>query len=119
MKQFFLILLLNNMLFATTNSQLLGISTQNTISKPVQIPKEEKKSYSKPKEQVLANPAIDRFLGYTKMKKNALKEVSYGLKMDYKLSNKLSLSLDLMAQLEERSYKVKSKEANLLFALAL
>ena len=110
-----------NTLIANNNiHKILGITPKtDIIEKKIVVPKSRNR-YSEPKKIISTNSQIDKLMRYTKVKKKAKDETSYGVKMGYKISKNISISLDVMAQVDiEKSYKIVSKEANLQFALSL
>jgi len=115
-----LIALFTHTIVANSNiHQVLGISTsQQSKNEQLQLPKSTQKPIHLEK-KLPNDPTLSRLLEHAKVKKTPQKEICCGIKMDYKLSKKLSLSVDLMAQVEEKSYKIKSKEANVHLAISL
>jgi hypothetical protein len=106
----------SNTLVANSNiNQILGI-TAGKESKKIVV-SEIKKRYLAPKKSTTKNHNIDRLLKYTKIKRTSQQETAYGLKMGYKISENVSVSVDVLAQVDIRNSKIKSKEANLHFAL--
>lgn len=110
----------SNTLIANSNiHRVLGITPRVHTKEKIVVPR-RKKNYIEPKRVVSKNPQIDKLMKYTKIRKKAEKETSYGLKMGYKISKNFSFSVDVMAQVDkDKSYKIISKEANLQFALSL
>ena len=110
----------SNILLANNNiSQLLGITVQKQIEEKIMI-LDANRSYAEPKKTISEDFQIDKLLKYTKIKRTPQKDTCYGLKMGYKISKNISISIDVMAQVDiESNYKIKSKEANLYFALSL
>jgi hypothetical protein len=112
--------LTSNTLLANSNiSQLLGITSpkqreqKNVIS-------DSNKNYAEPKKTMSKDFKIGKLLKYTKIKRRPQKNTCYGLKMGYRISKNISLSLDVLAEVDiKENYKIKSKEANLYFALSL
>ncbi|SFV63844.1 hypothetical protein MNB_SV-12-2052 [hydrothermal vent metagenome] len=116
---FILITLFSNTLVAKSDiNQLLGITAKKEIEKKI-IVSDRKKRYIEPKKSTSKDSQIERLLKYTKVKKTSQKEMAYGLKMGYKISENVSVSVDVLAQVDIRNSKIKSKEANLQFALSL
>jgi len=107
-----------NTLEANSNiNQILGI-TANSDSKKIMISEIERK-YVAPKKSPIRTSQIDKLIKYTKIKRTAQKETAYGLEVGYKISKNISVSIDVLAQVDLQKSKIKSKEANLQFALSL
>ncbi len=66
------------------------------------------------------NP-ISKLLKHTKMKKISENTTLYGVGVNYKVSNKVKLSLDILAKLnlKDSSSLIEDKTANLKIALAI
>jgi hypothetical protein len=107
----------NALVANSTVNQVLGITAENQ-PKQVVVSKIEKE-YIAPKKSTIKNPNINRLMKYTKIKRTPQKETAYGLKIGYKISKNISVSVDVLAQVDIRNSKIKSKEANLQFALSL
>jgi hypothetical protein len=107
----------NALVANSTVNQVLGITAKNQ-PKQVVVSKIEKE-YIAPKKSTIKNPNINRLMKYTKIKRTPQKETAYGLKIGYKISKNISVSVDILAQVDIRNSKIKSKEANLQFALSL
>jgi len=112
------LVLASNTLVANSNiPELLGI-TANNNSKVIIISETERK-YAEPKKTTSNNSHLKKLMKYTKIKRTPQKETAYGLKMGYKVSKNISISIDVLAQVDIRNSKIKSKEANLQIALSL
>jgi len=112
------LILFTNTLVANINiNRILGISAKKQSKEIVVIEREKK--YIAPKKSTTKNSQIDELIKYAKIKKNSQEETSYGLKMGYKISESISISVDVLAQVDLQKSKIKSKEASLHFALSL
>ena len=110
--------LFSNTLIANSNiNRILGITAEKH-SKEILISKTEKRD-TQPKKITSNNSQIDKLLEYTKIKKTPQKETAYGLKIGYQISEHISVSVDVLAKVDIQKSKIKSKEANLQFALSL
>jgi hypothetical protein len=107
----------NALVANSTVNQVLGITAENQ-PKQIVVSKTEKR-YIAPKKSPIKNPNINKLMKYTKIKRTPQKETAYGLKIGYKISKNISVSVDVLAQVDIQNSKIKSKEANLQFALSL
>ena len=123
-----IILILNSNLLATTlhKYRLIGITPSN---KAKHIP-EEKKAIStiksqidinRPKKVAIPNSSVKKIFQYTKFKKISQNRSLCGICMDYKISKKIQISVDILAQIEreDNSIKIEDKKANIKVAMYL
>ncbi|NEW61698.1 hypothetical protein GSY74_10410, partial [Sulfurovum sp. bin170] len=116
---FIMIILFSNTLIANSDThKLLGITVKTQTEQKVVV-SDRKKRYAEPKRAIYKNAQMKRVLKYTKIKRTPQKETAYGLKMGYKISKNVSVSVDVLAEVDIKNSRIKSKEANLQFAFSI
>lgn len=114
------ILLFHTILVADDIYNRLGISsTKNKISSTHDIKKIDK--IEKCKLKKIYKDGVSTFLKHLKSEKVSENKRHYGVGVDYKVSKKVQLSIDILAELDMKkpSRMIKEKQANIRLAIFL